>query len=177
MAKTIIITGAGRGVGKSCAERFLKEGWSVGLIGRNPDPLSEMEKEHENAMALPCDVADADAVDASFNAFVERFGRLDALFNNAGITLPGKPIDEVDVDDWRSLIDINLTGSFICARKAFGLMRHQDRKAAALSITDLCLPMCRVWALWPTRLKTCDHGVNPHDFIRWPRLQYRMWSN
>ena len=79
-------------------------------IGRNPDPLSEMEKEHENAMALPCDVADADAVDASFDAFVGRFGRLDALFNNAGITLPGKPIDEVDVDDWRSLIDINLTG-------------------------------------------------------------------
>ena len=126
MAKTIIITGAGRGVGKSCAERFLKEGWSVGLIGRNSDPLSDMEKKHENEMALPCDVADADAVDASFNAFVERFGRLDALFNNAGITLPGKPIDEVDVDDWRSLIDINLTGSFICARKAFGLMRHQD---------------------------------------------------
>ena len=126
MAKSIIITGAGRGVGKSCAELFLKEGWSVGLIGRNPDPLSDMEKEHENAMALPCDVADADAVDASFDAFVGRFGRLDALFNNAGITLPGKPIDEVDVHDWRSLIDINLTGSFICARKAFGLMRHQD---------------------------------------------------
>ena len=126
MAKTIIITGAGRGVGKSCAERFLKKGWSVGLIGRNPEPLSDMEKEHENAMALPCDVADADAVGAAFDAFVERFGRLDALFNNAGITLPGKPIDEVDVDDWRFLIDINLTGSFICARKAFGLMRHQD---------------------------------------------------
>ena len=125
MAKTIIITGAGRGVGKSCAERFLKEGWSVGLIGRNPDPLTEMEKMHENAMALPCDVADADAVDAAFEAFAGRFGRLDALFNNAGITLPGKPIDEVDVDDWRSLIDINLTGSFICARKAFGLMRLQ----------------------------------------------------
>ena len=126
MAKTIIITGAGRGVGKSCAERFLKEGWSVGLIGRNPEPLSDMEKEHENAMALPCDVADADAVDDAFYAFVGRFGRLDALFNNAGITLPGKPIDEVDVNDWRSLIDINLTGSFICARKAFGLMRQQD---------------------------------------------------
>ena len=132
MAKSIIITGAGRGVGKSCAERFLKEGWSVGLIGRNPDPLSEMEKEHENAMALPCDVADADAVDAAFNAFVGRFGRLDALFNNAGITLPGKPIDEVDVNDWRSLIDINLTGSFICARKAFGLMRHQDPRGGRI---------------------------------------------
>ena len=126
MAKTIIITGAGRGVGKSCAERFLNEGWSVGLIGRNPDPLTEIEKMHENAMALPCDVADSDAVDAAFDAFVGRFGRLDALFNNAGITLPGKPIDEVDVGDWRSLIDINLTGSFICARKAFGLMRYQD---------------------------------------------------
>ena len=126
MAKTIIITGAGRGVGKSCAERFLKEGWSVGLIGRNLEPLSDMEKQHENAMALPCDVADSDAVDDAFDAFVGRFGRLDALFNNAGITLPGKPIDEVDVNDWRSLIDINLTGSFICARKAFGLMRQQD---------------------------------------------------
>ena len=80
----------------------------------------------------PCDVADADAVDAAFNAFVGRFGRLDALFNNAGITLPGKPIDEVDVNDWRSLIDINLTGSFICARKAFGLMRHQDPRGGRI---------------------------------------------
>ena len=72
MAKTIIITGAGRGVGKSCAERFLKEGWSVGLIGRNPEPLSEMGKDHENAMALPCDVADAKAVDGAFDKFVDR---------------------------------------------------------------------------------------------------------
>ena len=95
MAKTIIITGAGRGVGKSCAERFLKEGWSVGLIGRTPDPLTEMEKMHEHAMALPCDVADADAVDAAFGAFAGRFGRLDALFNNAGITLPGKPLTKL----------------------------------------------------------------------------------
>jgi NAD(P)-dependent dehydrogenase (short-subunit alcohol dehydrogenase family) len=126
MFKSSIITGAGRGVGKSCAERFLKEGWSVGLIGRNPEPLSAMAKEYENAMALPCDVADANAVDSAFDKFVDRFGRLDVLFNNAGISLPGKPIDEVDVDDWRSLIDINLTGSFICARKAFGVMRHQN---------------------------------------------------
>jgi NAD(P)-dependent dehydrogenase (short-subunit alcohol dehydrogenase family) len=126
MTKTIIITGAGRGVGKSCAERFLKEGWSVGLIGRTPEPLSALENTYENAMALVCDVANEDAVDLAFDRFVDRFGRLDALFNNAGVTLPGKPIDEVNVDDWRALIDINLTGSFICARKAFGLMRHQE---------------------------------------------------
>ena len=136
-----------------------------------------MEKEYENAIALPCDVADAEAVDASFNAFVERFGRLDALFNNAGITLPGKPIDEVDVDDWRSLIDINLTGSFICARKAFGLMRHQEPQGGRIINNGSVSAYVPRVACGLHRLKTRDHGFNPHDFIGWPRIQYRMWSN
>ena len=77
MTKTIIITGAGRGVGKSCAERFLKEEWSVGLIGRTPEPLSALENTYENAMALVCDVANEDAVDLAFDRFVDRIQNRD----------------------------------------------------------------------------------------------------
>ena len=75
---------------------------------------------------MAADVSDAEAVDDLFGAVVERFGRVDLLFNNAGIAAPAVPVDELEVDNWRRLIDVNLTGSFLCARAAFGQMRHQD---------------------------------------------------
>ena len=126
MAKSIIITGAGRGVGRACAELFLEHGWSVGLVGRTETALRETAGNHKNAVVLTCDVTDEQQVDDAFDWFAAKVDTLDVLFNNAGVSLPGKPIDEINVSDWRHLIDINLTGSFICARKAFSLMRHQD---------------------------------------------------
>jgi NAD(P)-dependent dehydrogenase (short-subunit alcohol dehydrogenase family) len=123
--KTIIITGAGRGIGRATALAFLDAGWAVGLIGRDVPALEETAKGYEGALVLGCDVSEEQAVDRAFGAACDRWGHLDALFNNAGIMLKGALIDEIAVQDWRDLIDINLTGSFICARAAFHQMRKQ----------------------------------------------------
>ncbi len=125
MAQSIIITGAGGGIGKSCAEAFLSAGWRVGLVGRTASRLEEIAEAHEGALVLPCDVVDEAQVDAAFDKALSAWGRIDCLFNNAGVSVMGATIDEVSVEDWRRCIDINVTGSFICARAAFARMRAQ----------------------------------------------------
>ncbi|PWE28166.1 3-oxoacyl-ACP reductase [Pararhodobacter marinus] len=122
----IAITGASAGIGRATAELFLSKGWEVALLARRADALAEVAGEHQTALPLPCDVTDEDAVDAAFGAIARRFGRLDVLFNNAGRMLPGQLIDEMSVTDWRSMVDVNLTGMFLCARAAFGQMRRQE---------------------------------------------------
>jgi len=126
MSQSIIITGAGRGIGKATALAFLEAGWRVGLVGRNADALQALAEIHENALAMPCDVTDTQQVIDSFAMAKAHWGRVDALFNNAGVSLPTKTVDEIDAADWRNLIDINITGSFLCAKTAFALMRAQD---------------------------------------------------
>ena len=126
MSQTIVITGAGSGIGRACAEVFLDAGWQVGLIGRRAAPLEEIAAGSEAALALPCDVTDEAAVDAAFTMVMERWGRLDALFNNAGTGVFGATIDEIPLEDWKRCIDVNLTGSFLCAQAAFARMRMQD---------------------------------------------------
>jgi NADP-dependent 3-hydroxy acid dehydrogenase YdfG len=122
---SIIITGAGSGVGRATAQAFIAAGWDVGLVGRRSAPLIET-KGDSNALVLPCDVTDAVAVDADFGKALTTWGRIDALFNNAGVSLKGAPIDELAVDDIRNLIDVNVMGAVIAARAAFGIMRKQD---------------------------------------------------
>ncbi|WP_340302554.1 SDR family oxidoreductase [Roseobacter sp. HKCCD7870] len=126
MSKTIIITGGGGGVGRATAQHFLANGWQVGLIGRRSAALEETAAKNKNTLILPCDVTDETQVESAFNTAYEAWGRLDAVFNNAGVSLGGAPIDELSVDDWRNLIDINVTGSFIVARAAFRIMRYQS---------------------------------------------------
>ena len=94
MAKTIIVTGAGSGIGASTTKIFLDAGWNVGLIGRREGPLVEVSKGHANALVLPCDVTDEVSVEAAFNEIVAKFGHLDVLFNNAGVGVPASSIDE-----------------------------------------------------------------------------------
>lgn len=125
MSKTIIITGAGRGIGKVTAEAFLNAGWRVGLVGRTPQPLEALAAQYPNARAMPCDVTNEEQVAETFGAAAKEWGRVDALFNNAGVSLSSTTIDEIDVADWRNLFDINITGAFICAKTAFALMRAQ----------------------------------------------------
>lgn len=118
--KGIIVTGASSGIGRTTAAYFLDNGWRVGLMARRADVLAEVD--HPNAVLLPCDVTDEAAVDAQFAAF----GRLDVLFNNAGMFGPQTTIDEISLADWQQVLDVNLTGMFLCARAAFRQMRHQD---------------------------------------------------
>lgn len=126
MTQTILITGAGSGIGRATAESFLKAGWNVGLIGRRVEALEETAGEAANALVLPCDVTKADQVAASFARAVAVFGRIDVLFNNAGISAPAAPIDEIALDTWYEVVNVNLNGMFLCAREAFGQMRRQD---------------------------------------------------
>lgn len=125
MTKTILITGAGSGIGRSTAQAFLAQGWRVALVGRRAGALEETAKGHD-ALILPCDVTVPDQVEAAFGEVAKAWGRLDVLFNNAGMSLPGAPIDEIAVEDWLALSSVNITGMFLCARAAFGLMRRQD---------------------------------------------------
>ena len=122
---TILITGAGAGIGRATARAFLAEGWHVALAGRRAAPLEETAGGDARALVVPMDVADPESVAAGFARVAAEWGRLDALFNNAGVSLPSTPIDEIAVQDWLNLCNTNITGMFLCAREAFGLMRRQ----------------------------------------------------
>ncbi|WP_109666981.1 SDR family oxidoreductase [Roseicyclus mahoneyensis] len=122
----MIVTGASSGIGLAVSETMLDAGWTVGLVARRAERLEALAESYgETAMPLPLDVTDADAVDTAFRHFTETTGRLDCLFNNAGVFTPTAPFDEITLDDWRRAVDVNLTGMFLCARTAFGLMRRQ----------------------------------------------------
>ena len=123
--KTAIVTGASSGIGMSVALRLLDAGWQVGLIARSADRLSKLAESQQRAIPLPCDVTDEDEVSHAFAAFAQEAGRIDLLFNNAGIFVPPAPIDETPVSDWNQAVAVNLTGMFLCARAAFGQMRRQ----------------------------------------------------
>jgi NAD(P)-dependent dehydrogenase (short-subunit alcohol dehydrogenase family) len=118
---SIAITGAGAGIGRATARAFLSEGWEVTLLGRRIETLLETAEGH-TARLLTCDVGDPDQVAAAF----AQIPRLHVLFNNAGISAPAAPIDEIPVDRWLEVSRTNITGMFLCARAAFGLMRHQS---------------------------------------------------
>ena len=126
MQKTIIVTGAGSGIGSATANAFLDDGYLVGFLGRRAAALEAAANGHENALLLPCDVSNPADVDATFATAISRWGRLDILFNNAGIGSPPASVDETDIDVWMNVVAINLTGSFLCARAAFAQMRSQS---------------------------------------------------
>jgi len=124
--KSIVITGASAGIGAACASAFLAAGWRVGLVARRRDALESVADGHDAAVVLPCDVTDPAAVDAAFDGFAAQAGRLDVLFNNAGSFGRAASIDELGVDEWRQVVDVNLHGMFLSARAAFRIMRAQD---------------------------------------------------
>ena len=123
MTRTILITGGTRGIGKACGDAFLAAGWRVGIVGRTAETAAAA---HRDVLALPCDVTDETQVEAAFDTALAEWGRIDVLFNNAGVSVTGATIDMMSVADWRRCIEINVTGSFICARAAFARMRAQD---------------------------------------------------
>ena len=132
MSKTIIITGAGSGIGAATAKTFLENGYKVGLIGRRLETLEETAMGHENALILPCNVSNPVEVESTFALALKTWGRLDTLFNNAGIGSFSTSIDEVPVQTWLEVVSINLTGSFLCARAAFKIMRNQSPQGGRL---------------------------------------------
>ena len=134
MEKRAIVTGAGSGIGKAVALALLSEGYAVALAGRRKDALEQTAAESKSAKALvvPADVSDPASVRALFDRTQAAFGRLDLLFNNAGINVPGVPIDELPLEHWRSVVDINLTGVFLCTQQAFRLMKTQSPRGGRI---------------------------------------------
>ena len=124
--RTILVTGAGSGIGRATAHGFLRAGWRVGLIGRREEALRETARDDPRALVLPCDVTDAPAVDAAFDRAWAAWGRIDVLFNNAGTGLASQTPDEVEPDEFRRVLNVNVAGVFLCARAAFRVMRAQD---------------------------------------------------
>lgn len=127
MNRVAVVTGGGSGIGRATAAALSTEGWKVVVAGRTQESLDEtIAALPDDGLAVASDVGVEADVERLFRATVERFGRIDLLFNNAGIAAPAVPIDELDVERWDRLIRVNLTGSFLCARAAFGQMRVQD---------------------------------------------------
>ena len=122
-----IVTGAGTGVGQAAAEALLGAGYRVALAGRRTEPLEEVAARWpDSTLARSTDVGDEAQVKALFEAVVARFGRLDLLFNNAGFGAPPVPLEELSLAQWQAVVNANLTGSFLCTREAFRVMKSQD---------------------------------------------------
>jgi len=134
--KVAIVTGAGTGIGKAVAIALLKDGYRVALAGRRQEPLEQAAKDAgpsgKQALVVPADVSDPPSVRALFARTQQAFGRLDLLFNNAGISAPGIALEELRVEQWKAVVDINLTGAFLCTQEAFKRMKDQDPRGGRI---------------------------------------------
>ncbi len=135
-----LITGAGTGIGKACAVALLQDGWRVVLTGRRQelleaaiasagDPFGDIA---QRAVGVSADMTQPDSVDALFDTLVKRFGRLDVLFNNAGMGAPPVPLEDLTFEQWREVVDINLTGAFLCTQHAIRIMKAQTPKGGRI---------------------------------------------
>ncbi|HEX8740597.1 MAG TPA: SDR family oxidoreductase [Casimicrobiaceae bacterium] len=131
-----LVTGAGSGIGRAVARALLDEGYRVALAGRREAPLAEAIADAgsagERAVAIAADVADPASVDAMFARIISRFGRLDVLFNNAGISAPAQPLEDLPVERIRAVIDTNLLGAFLCTRGAIRVMKSQSPRGGRI---------------------------------------------
>jgi NAD(P)-dependent dehydrogenase (short-subunit alcohol dehydrogenase family) len=126
--KIAVVTGAGTGIGAAVAGALATDGWLVVLAGRRPAPLEELAASHPQLLLdpIPTDVTDEKSVRNLFDTTVTRHGRVDLLFNNAGMGAPPRDIDEIALDEWQAIVSVNLTGAFLCTREAFRVMRRQQ---------------------------------------------------
>ncbi len=135
ISKVAIVTGAGTGIGKAAALALLGDGYRVVLAGRRAAPLADviaLSGAAERALAVPANVSDPESVKALFDATVKAFGRVDVLFNNAGVNAPGVPLEELTLAQWKNVVDINLTGMFLCIQQAFRVMKAQTPRGGRI---------------------------------------------
>ena len=133
--KVALVTGAGQGIGKAAAHALLADGWAVVFSGRRRETLesaiAEADAGPDTVLAVPCNVGKPDEVAALFAETQNKFGRLDLLFNNAGISAPPVPLEDLRFDKWQQVVDTNLTGVFLCTQEAFRIMKAQKSEGRA----------------------------------------------
>jgi len=134
--KIALVTGAGSGIGRASALALLKEGYTIVLAGRRPEALQQTivaaGTDGKRALAIPTDVSDPAAVRAMFQRIKDTFGRLDLLFNNAGTNVPAIPLEDLSFEQWKKVVDVNLTGPFLCTQEAFRLMKNQTPRGGRI---------------------------------------------
>jgi NAD(P)-dependent dehydrogenase (short-subunit alcohol dehydrogenase family) len=134
--KCAVVTGAGSGIGRAAALALLADGWCVALAGRRPEPLRATAESagatEERALVVPTDVRNPQEVHALFARARDAFGRIDVLFNNAGIGSPPVAFEDITPEQWRAVVDVNLTGMFLCAQEAFRAMRDQSPRGGRI---------------------------------------------
>lgn len=160
-SKIVLVTGASQGIGKACADAFLLAGQTVVLAARNRDAMQAIAQHApDRALVHPCDVSNPDQVDNLFKAINGRFGRLDVVFNNAGISLPATEIADISWEDWRRVVSVNLDGAFLIARGAFAMMRTQDPKGGRIiNNGSISAHVPRVGSVPYTMTKTAITGL------------------
>jgi NAD(P)-dependent dehydrogenase (short-subunit alcohol dehydrogenase family) len=136
LQKVALVTGAGTGIGRAVALALMREGYATALAGRRQDKLEEVAGECRStgaqSLVIPTDVSDPAAVKILFARTKEAFGRLDVLFNNAGIGAPAVPLEELSVEAWKKVVDTNLTGMFLCTQEAIKIMKEQDPRGGRI---------------------------------------------
>jgi len=134
-SKVAMITGAGSGIGRAAAHKLLESGYRVALLGRRKEALEQTaatSAQPDNALVTPASVSDPAQVDAAFRQAKERFGRLDVLFNNAGTGAPAVPLEDLTFEQWKTVVDANLTGVFLCTQAAFRIMKAQEPRGGRI---------------------------------------------
>jgi NAD(P)-dependent dehydrogenase (short-subunit alcohol dehydrogenase family) len=134
MNKVAVVTGGGSGIGAAVATALAENGWMVGLAGRRRTRLDEIAAAHPELPLDPvtADVTDEESVRDLFKIITTRHGRVDLLFNNAGMSAPAREIDEISLEEWQAVVNVNLTGAFLCTREAFGIMRRQQPRGGRI---------------------------------------------
>jgi NAD(P)-dependent dehydrogenase (short-subunit alcohol dehydrogenase family) len=133
--RVALVTGAGSGIGKSAALALLKDGYQVGLVGRRKEMLEKTAAESgakDRALVLPADITKPENVHALFARLKDQWGRLDVLFNNAGMGAPPVPFEELPVEKWKEVVDTNLTALFVCSQEAFKIMKDQNPRGGRI---------------------------------------------
>ena len=153
--KVALVTGAGTGIGKAVALALMREGYAVTLAGRRPDKLDETAAAGHaigaRNLAVATDVSDPASVKAVFAKTKETFGRLDVLFNNAGIGAPAMPLEDLPYETWKKVVDINLTGLFLCTQEAIKIMKSQEPRGGRIVKTARFPPIRRARTPSPIR--------------------------
>jgi NAD(P)-dependent dehydrogenase (short-subunit alcohol dehydrogenase family) len=136
MTRIAVVTGAGSGIGRAVALALMDSGFSVALAGRRRDALEETSREGAarggQSLAVPTDLADPSSISNLFRTVKEHFGRLDLLFNNAGVAAPGVPLEDLTLEQWKAVVDVNLTGAFLCTQEAFRIMKAQSPRGGRI---------------------------------------------